>query len=378
LDFIEGLNLTDAVKDYAYRFTDAVKTAPVVGSVLTWSSCSIDRTNTTYSRKITADIMIGLGALPGYVNVPISLFAYGFGLGAVDVDVLSFANILLSAKPKLNAAFEGGVVAMAALNMQEVDPDGNVVGDDIPLLLPALSPACSEELTYGDSGNVSGLSCTYTPSGTTADVTVTYVTTKKAGVLKYGKTRVSPRSYEMIIEVEDFPLTDAKNHIRLNVGLLTSSATATVKGNALVVPRIGNTDELYITLSNETTIDDKQVEVKINMDAAAPYLSGVAELIMKAALGEDNGAKIAHIDFPAGAKSFIYDPAIGAGKDVYSAGIVLDQGSQSAHSSASPASSGKGPEPSPVPSNVYPLSSDASSVALSLLVALVSILICLF
>jgi len=376
LGFLNGLNFTDVVEKFPFRFTSCETISPIIGKTLAWNSVSVDPETSSTAKKTTANAMIGLGALPGAVNVPFAVLAYAVGSAAVDMKVLSFANILLSATPSLDATFEGGVVAMAALNMQEIDPEGNPVGKAIPLRVPLFSNPEIEE-TKGDDGNITALSITYSPAETTAKVTVTYVTSKKAGVLSYGNTPVSPRTYEMIIEVNDFPLTDVKNHVAMNVAMLSSKGAGSLRGNAKIVPHFGE-DELYIAVSNETVVDGKRAEVSvtIDVDAASSEYFLAADAVLKAALGKDFDADIAKVEFPAGATNFIYDPVIGVGSNIYDAAVSdATSGSSSSKSTDATSSSSSAKTAS---SSAKPSSSGANTVALSLLAALVSILIYLF
>jgi len=295
---------------------------------------------------------------------------------------LSFAGVLLSATPKLDATFEGGVMAMAALDMQEYDPNGNPVGRPIPFLLPLLSGSSEEELS-GDEGNVNGLTRTFTPAGTSAEVTVTYVSAKKAGVLKYGNTPVSPRSYEMIIEIKNFPLTDDKNHVRMNVAFLSAIGSATVKGKAVVLPRFGQED-VYTAACDYAIVEGQRVKVEVNLEVAPADFSYITTAVLNAALGPNFDAQIAHIDFPAGAKNIIYDPVLGAGAIIYQA---LDDDDSSTTSSTtsttSSATSQFSASSSVIPHSSHapaPSSSHASAAtaALSLLVALACVVVYLF
>jgi len=387
LNFETGINLTEVVEKFPFRFSSTQlfspsALSPAIGKFFTWSSSSVDPDFS--DKKASANAMIGLGALPGTLTVPFALLAYGVGESAVDMKSISFANLLISATPTLSAAFETGVMAMGVLNMQEMDADNQAVGKAIALRLPLQSGVEPEEVV-GDDGNVTGYTCTFSPKDTTAKVTVTYIASKKAGVLAYGNTPVSPRSFEMIIEVADFPLTKPANHVRLNVALLSAKGVATLNGNAKIVPHIGKNqeDDIYIALSNKTSIDGKNAEVTINIKAATAEIGYVADAVLTAALGKDYDADVAHIDFPAGATSFIYDPALGSGVNVYTA-VPTD-----APASSTKASSGKTPvvpspipasstTPQPLPLSTSSKSNSASSIALSLLVALISVFVYLF
>jgi len=346
LDFEAGANLTGAEADFSFRYQSNDHFGFDVGvfslDVLTWSSVSVDAKAANSSAKASADVMLGAGMLPTKATVPFSIFAYGSGEAAISVDLDTFFKSLLNQiSGKLDANFAGGVIAMAALGMQEYDPDNKPVGDFIPYMVPLLS-SCSADGIEGDDKNLMGRTCTFSPSDCSADVTVTFVTSKKAGILEYGETPVSPRSFEMIVEVEDFPLSDKNNHVRMEVALLTAKGAGEVKGNADVVRRPGKED-LYVAASTHAIVDGKRKEVNVYVDGKTEGEFGaVASAALSVALGsKDFSFNIAHVDFPAGATSFVYDPVVGAGSNVYDA-------------------------------------EGASSVALSLLVALVCVLVYLF
>jgi len=320
LDFEGGVNLTNADADFSFRFTNtnALTNIPVVPDVLTWTSLSIDASAANDSAKASADVMFGLGVHPSAVTFPFAILAYASGKAAVDANIQTFAKNLIAANPKLDATFQGGVVAMAALSLQEVDADNKPVGKLVPFTTTLLDPCHAEEL-HGDSGNLNGIVCTYSPANTDAKVTITYVTSAKAGILKYGETPVSPRSLEMIIEVSGFTLSDNKNHIRMDLGLLTASGAGSVEGSANVVHREGQED-IYVAASTHAVIDGKRAEVEVSVKSGADDLDTFTEAVLKAALGGSIDAQIAHVDFPAGETSFVYDPACGSGSNVYEAG----------------------------------------------------------
>jgi len=285
---------------------------------MTWTSVSVDASTASAAAKASADVMFGLGVLPGVVNFPFAILAYANGTAAVDANIESFAKSLISLNPTLDATFKGGVIGVAALGLQEMDADNKAVGSVITFNTPVTS-LCTKKDLSGDQDNLKGITCTYSPAGTAAEVTVTYVTSKRAGIMKYGYTPVSPRSLEMIIEVSGFKLSNDKNHARLVLGLLTASGAGQVDGSANVVHREGQED-LYIAASTRAVIGGDNTEVNVNIKSGANSLDTISEAILKIALGGSIDAQIANVDFPAGEESFVYDPALGAGKDVYEAG----------------------------------------------------------
>jgi hypothetical protein len=334
--------LTNADADFKFRYSTTLTPDFGFAKFLLWSSGSVDAHAANSTAKSSADIMLGIGVQPTAVTLPFTILAYGSGEAALNVDVTSFAKNLIpqAGKGSLDGNFQGGVIAMAALGMQEYTPDNKPVGDYIPFVLNPLKAICEGEDLNGDDGNITGSVCSWKPNLLKSmKITSTYVTSKKAGILKYANTPVSPRSYEMIIEVENFDLSDDKNHVRMDVGLLTASAAGKLEGNANVVHREGKED-LYVAVSGHAVVEGENADVDVSIKSGATGLSGFAEAALSVALGGNIDAQIAHVDFPAGAKNFVYDPAVGAGRDVYEAG--------------------------------------ASSVALSLLVALVCALLYLF
>jgi len=320
LSFEKGENLTDASVNFAYRnATSKIFDVPLVDKVLGWVSLSADAFANPSEIKASADAMIGIGIPPTAITVPFGILAYANGTASVKVDLKSFLQSLISTTPELDAKFKGGVIAMAAISLQECDDMGKAISNIVPLNAPN-ADACSPKELHGDGENLDAITCTYSPSGNSGTVTITYITSKIAGILGYGYTPVSPRSLEMIIEVKNFHFSDKKSgHVRLNLGFLTASGEGSIDGNSDVVRRSGH-DDLYISASQYAIVDNKRKEVKVNISSGSTGFTGIAELILNAALGGKMNAQIAHVDFPVGVDSFIYDPAVGVGSQVYQAG----------------------------------------------------------
>jgi hypothetical protein len=261
------------------------------------------------------------------------------------------SKLLVTGQQSFDANFAASVVGMAALHMQEVDANNKAVGDRIYLRPKA--DFVSKKLG-GDTESVTGLTCTFkavkynalsVADETSAEVTLTYFTSKQAGILSYGDTPVSPRSFETVIEIKNFPLSDAKNHVRMDLGFLAVTAGLDVSGKATEVIHHEGYDDVYVAASTKAVVGNDKVDVKVEIAADGDADVGdIFKGILKAALGASFDTHIAHVDFPAGAKDFIYDPALGAGK-----------------------------------TTVYEAAGDsAATAALSLLVLLISVLVYLF
>jgi len=331
LNFEAGANLSKADADFSFRYTFADTESFLGSKFLVWSSASVDASGANASAKASADGMVGFGILPlggqtALVSIPpISLFAYGSGSAAVDVNVDTLAKNVFVSHQSIGAEFSAGVVAVAALYMQEVDSNNKAVGDKI-FLRPI--GTCNDKKITGEGESLTGLTCTFKAikyvlsiaKETEAEVTVTYITSKVAGILGYGNTPVSPRSFETVIEVKNFPLSDAKNHVRMDLGFLAVTAGLDASGKASEVIHIEGHDDVYIAASTKAIVGDDKVDVSVQIDTNGDASVGdVIEAGLEAALGASFDTKIAHVDFPAGAKNFIYDPALGAGVNIYQA-----------------------------------------------------------
>jgi len=317
LKFDTDSNLTDAKHDFAFRVS-ATKYHPMKSfNMLLWSSLSLN----FQEEGASADAIVGLGSLPTDVCFPFALLCYGFGAAAVQVNLESFSNNLIN-NAVLDANFAGNVVGISALAMQEYNVDDIPVGKPIPFLMPGEKEVCKGTELSGEKGSLTGYSCLFTPKDTETNVTITYVATRKAGIIEYGYTPVSPRSFEMIIEVSNYSLSDPRNHVRMTVGLLTASGAGTVEGNANIVHRDDEEgkDDLYSAVSGYAVFGEERKEVHVEVSSGDAGFNTELLSVLQGALGTNIDTQIAKIDFPAGKTDFVYDPAVGCGSVIYKAG----------------------------------------------------------
>jgi len=314
-----NLNLTDADEHFSFRYVDTTSLTAL--GVLGFSSASV-KADVDDDAKASADAMIGFGMLPiSSLLCPFGVLAYGSGKAAVDFDWKDMNWM----KPSFAGKLKGGIVAMAAYGMQEVDEDGKDVGDFIKFNSPVvpLDRRCYPSKISGDDDNLIGLSCRYKPLGEGVGVTATLVSSKVAGIMEYGHTPVSPRSYEMIIAIDDFDFKDKKkNHVRMYFGLYTLSGEGEIEGESYVGKNEEGGDDLYLAMSRYAVVegDRTKVEVNIRSGSADGKISADVNTAISAVLGAKFDMRIATVDLPVGAKNFIYDPAMGVGENVYDAG----------------------------------------------------------
>jgi len=316
LTFIPGENLTTAfnfrwlknsMTKTPKRIFPAERNITLPEYVYLWSSASVNVNLTPTSISGDANAMVCFAFLPSAAVYPFANLAYAAGNTATRVDPRDFLTSI--ANMQTSSIFKGGAVAMAALSVEELDSDGVATGNKADFRSDTCVP---REI---NDGSIKGMTCTMTTETSPAEITITYITSSQAGILKYGETPVSPRSIEMIIEVDGFALTNRRNHARLNIALLTRNGVLTVEGNAIQIEK--DSEIVYSAVSNYAIIDGKVEEVKVSFSSQLLILDENSAATLNATLGVDYSYKIAHIDFPAGVQSFVYDPALGSGPVVY-------------------------------------------------------------
>ena len=306
MSFVAGKNLTNVEGDFKFRYskTVALPGVPVMG----WVSTSVDADVADEKAKAKADVILGVGVL----SPPAAMAAYASGNGAIELDLGNIASGIVAGS--LDAKFQASAVAVSVPFIEEVDKDGNVV-KSYAVVFSCIPGSKKEE------GEVTYVSCSGKQLGSLSgpEFTVTYVTSKVGGILKYGQTPVSPRSFEMIVEGKNFKLQSEENHLRAKVALITASGKGNVKG-AAQVRKVDGT-EVYAAASSYVVVDGERVKVDVSVKSET--FNPPAEIsgkLLEAAFGGEFDARIASVDFPAGKTNFIYDPAVGAGSNVYKAG----------------------------------------------------------
>ena len=307
MTFVAGKNLSNVEGDFKFRYSNTF--AFPLFPVMTWVSASVNASVADEKAKANADVILGIGAL----SPPVAMAAYASGKAAFEFDPMEVAKGI--ADGNLGATFQGGAVAVAVPLIQEISKTGDVVKNYTVMFtcVPGMKKEEGEVTYFSCSGNQLGKT-------TGPEFTVTYVTSKVGGILKYGETPVSPRSFEMIVEGKNFELADQENHLRAKVALITASGQGEVNGEAHV-RKVGNT-EVYAAASSYVVVDGDRVKVDVSVKSEGydEPTEGKASAILNAAFGGNFDAQIASVDFPAGKTNFIYDPAVGAGTNIYKAG----------------------------------------------------------
>jgi len=354
-EFIPGKNLTDASAKFTFRWQTGVmydfpaSPNPLITfpeKAFLWTSGSVDASATPASALATANAMVSIAIPPSDSLVPMAALGYGVGEAAAKAQAASILRGMLTGQGA--GVFQAGLVGVAALALSEVKPDGTPTGNVIPL-----RGACTpQEIKDGD---IAGLTCTQ--SLQSCQVITSFVTSKQAGILKYAANPVSPSSMEMILDVRDFPLKDDKNHVRLDIALITAVGEGELKGNASIKKVEG--EDVYAGVSAQFVSNNGIYDADVSVVSDLNGVDTLAKATFSAIFGANFTGKIAHVDFPEGARFFTYDPAVGAGANVYEA-VPPDVSLSSA------------PEPQSLEGGA------AASTALSLLAALICALLIMF
>jgi len=169
-----------------------------------------------------------------------------------------------------------------------------------------------------------------------AEVNEYVIASEVAGRLKFGKTPVSPNTLEVILEVKDYKYADPKNHLEL----IFASAVVTADGKGevdgdIVYNNITKDFATYVALRSEASVGKNGASAKVEVKAVTENdlnekyrINDMIKGAVEAAFKVRGKVQFDYrrISFPAGASRIVYDPAIGAGKNIYkssAASLVL-------------------------------------------------------
>ena len=291
----------------------------------TWVSAAGEGSLLNHSAGVTADLIAGFH-VPGFTAPflgscpPMTFGTYISGKSTIDPEY--FVNAIVDG---LSGEGSDGVIGFAVTGVLEVDSEGKIV-DGISFAQQWSESAEIEGTPEGVHVNKSSI-----PGLTKAKITEYVVLSESAGYLKFGKTPVSPNSLENIIEINDYQYQDPKNHLELV--FVSVAITGEGKGEAeaqITFNKIAEDFSTYVALKAEVTADGKSVAAKATivkedeLQDAYKFVGMVKDAISGAFSGRGSASfDYRRIPFPAGAKSIIFDPAIGAGKNVYSSASTV-------------------------------------------------------
>jgi hypothetical protein len=242
------------------------------------------------------------------ISAPPSLFMCFFNVSASATGFGAGSN-----------AFQGDIsgslsfVAKTYSTIEEIDASGNVVKTID--LSGTLFTSGGVQVADANRG-LRYLTISASISGG-ATVAITYATSSVLGKLSAasGGATITPTSVESFFEVDGYTYAAATNKLRLTlyVGLL--SAQGSVTGTTTVVAGTGS-EQVYVRLDGTAIVNGEHKSVTVsglttsNVDinnVPNTYLRG--QLVGHGSLSAE--IRKLTVDFPAGAASFTYDPAVG-------------------------------------------------------------------
>jgi hypothetical protein len=293
-----------------------IQQLPISG--LGWTSAAVEGSILNHSAGVTADVISALH-IPGGDLAVIKFPPMTFGTyisGQAKFDPIYFFKAITG---QTTAEASAGLIGFMIPGVMEVDSEGKIVG--------GISFAQAWNVLSKVDGTAEGVEIYKSSIVSTEKATVTeYVAASQvAGYLKYGKTPVSPNSLEVMLEINDYKYQDPKNHLEL----VFASAVVTAEGKGKVEAEIAYNEiaegfSTYVAVNSKATVDGKSASVKASVVADADLqdaykiLDDIRSKITAAfAIRGNVDISYRKIPFPAGAKNIIFDPAIGAGKNVY-------------------------------------------------------------
>jgi len=212
-----------------------------------------------------------------------------------------------------------GFVGTAYTYISEVDANGVIVQQ-----FPLSDFTWSSTAVTTSSSTLQYATTTGTLLGQTGfSVSFTLVVSSVVGLVSSGSTPinalVTPKSLEVILEIDGFPYTNVDNSARLTVGVATGSSE--LLANVSSLPVVGNSYALsvgsglsavYVTFASQAHVDGNKEDVNISIEVAGSAdVGGLSTELFS--LTSKVSCKLVNITFPAGSAKIIYDPATGTG-----------------------------------------------------------------
>lgn len=251
------------------------------------------------------------------------------GLGAPFGFILYFDDhtkwIIPTGTPNLlaitgSAQAAGGIAAVSYTKIDEVNAAGTVV-NTVQMSSLQFTQHSGVQVLTDSTGNIKYNWVAATLNGATYNFTMLH--SSVLGKIAYGAT-VTPKSSDVILEIDNYPYANAANHLRLTFtaafGVLNWQGQATVTANGVSTGNGPNS--VYINAQGQASISGTMTNVNVNVQAkASGDVDALANAIVNSIASGNKGYTVTTVDFPAGAAQIIYDPA--AGFEPPSSGVAL-------------------------------------------------------
>jgi len=210
-----------------------------------------------------------------------------------------------------NSSAAAGFIGKTFISLDEVDGQGNIQN--------TISFGGLLWSTVDQSVGQGGLRyITIAATSGTLNVKISFIYSNVVGVLNVvGTAVVTPKTFESVISIQNFPYKSTANSVRLNLGVGTAAATASVQGSVTHLVSGSGQTGTFLTLDHVASVNGAATPVSISA-----FTSGNGQLDfgndnLKAQIIAKYGAaasfQFVSVTFPAGATNIVYDPSIGAG-----------------------------------------------------------------
>jgi hypothetical protein len=310
ITFNSGVNVSSSSTSANYR--EVISETGLLGMSF-YISIEVSEQTSGTVEEVEADALLDL-VIPPFV---MSMYFYGSGSISGLTGASGFSGVV-----------SGAAIATHYASIDEVNSAGVSIGTvDLASLTFGTPTVGSSNYLYT---SVTVASAT-TSSGAAFSVKFASVVSSITGFLSVGGALVSPKSIEVIIEMDDITYSAAGNHLRLTAYSVTASTEASVSGNVMVTGGSGPSqtfvkfsENAVVTVDGAVSNVAATVSLTANTDSTTQTISNA---IVQALITANSSLVVNHyqaiVDFPAGASSISYDPAQGFDASLYSGASTL-------------------------------------------------------
>jgi len=221
----------------------------------------------------------------------------------------------------LNVSASAAYIASAYLSLEERDINNTLIHKQD--LSNTLNPFTFQwQLTgtgVGDDVRIKWATFTGYLPGASWNISLTHVISDVVGVLNVANAIVSPKSYETIVTINNYPYASPDNYLSLILGVASGEASA--EAYAFVSGTGAN--KTYYRVGATATVDGVTKNVESSGFSPNEY-DGYIEFLHGTSLwtqlsdrfGGDAEWQLVAVYFPANAHHIVYDPDVGAGNPV--------------------------------------------------------------
>jgi len=248
----------------------------------------------------------------GLVDVPLGFLSYWEEQANWDSGT-DFIN--------LNVSASAGFIASAYLALEERFPNDTIVA--VQSLKNTLNPF-GFQWSLTSTGTGADTRIKYAQfTGTTVtgnwNITLTHVISNVVGVINLANAVVSPKSFETIVTVNNWPYNSTQNHLVLILGAGSGSAS----GDSYSVISGSGSGKVYYRVGSTAVVNGVTKNVVSSGFSSDEYFGYIGYLENSTVFAQLNGKfgaqatfQLVSIKFPAGASQIIYDPDVGSGDPV--------------------------------------------------------------